>query len=89
LLAVWHLAPGMNLRAILQRSSLDRRAEPGVAAAREAGRTNSLTWTWRRSAGTVLYVGASAARSGDPTAQRGGEAFVKLQVDVDEVRGMW
>ena len=89
LLAVWHLAPGMNLRAIVQRSSLDRRAEPGVGAARDASQANSLTWTWRRSAGTVLYVGASATRSGNPLNNRGGEGFVKLQVDVDEVRGMW
>ena len=89
LLAVWHLAPGMNLRAILQSSSLDRRAEPGVAAARDGNHANSLTWTWRRSAGTVLYVGASSSGSGNPVANRGGEAFVKLQVDVDEVRGMW
>ena len=89
LLAVWHLAPGMNLRAILQRTSLDRRAEPGVAAARDASQASSLTWTWRRSAGTVLYVGASGTHSGKPVANRGGEAFVKLQVDVDEVRGMW
>jgi len=89
LLAVWHLAPGMNLRAILQLSSLDRRAEPGVAAARSNDHVNSLTWTWRRSAGTVLYVGASSSTSGKPVTGRGGEAFVKLQVDVDEVRGMW
>ena len=89
LLAVWHLAPGMNLRAILQRSSLDRRTEAGVVAARDASRANSLTWTWRRSAGTVLYVGASATHSGNPVANRGGEAFVKLQVDIDEVRSMW
>jgi len=89
LLAVWHLAPDMNLRAILQRSSLDRRAEPGVAAARSNDHVNSLTWTWRRSAGTVLYVGATSNIAGNPVTSRGGEAFVKLQVDVDEVRGMW
>ena len=89
LLAVWHLGPGMNLRAIVQRSSLDRRAEPGVAAARDDGHTNSLTWTWRRSAGTVLYVGASSSTAGKPVTNRGSEAFVKLQVDVDEARGMW
>ena len=35
LLGVWHLGPNMNVRAILQRTSLDRRAEPGVAAARD------------------------------------------------------
>ena len=89
LLAVWHLAPGMNLRAILQASSLDRRAEPGVAAQRANDHANSLTWTWRRSAGTVLYIGAGATATGKPVTRRGSEGFVKLQVDVDEVRGMW
>jgi len=89
LLAVWHLAPGMNLRAILQGSRLDRRAEPGLAAARDGSRAHSLTWSWRRSAGTVLYVGASSTEGGRPTTQRGSEGFVKLQLDVDEVRGMW
>ena len=89
LLAVWHLGPGMNVRAILQRRSLDRRAETGVVAVRDAGGANSLTWTWRRSAGTVLYVGASTRRNGEPTAQRGSEAFVKLQFDVGETRALW
>ena len=89
LLAVWHLAPGMNVRAILQRRSLDRRAEPGVVAVRDAGGADSLTWTWRRSAGTVLYVGASRGRQGEPTAQRSSEAFVKLQFDVGEMRALW
>ena len=79
----------MNLRAILQRRSLDRRAEPGVGAVRDAGGANSLTWTWRRSAGTVLYVGAGTLRNGDPTAQHGSEACIKLQFDVDEARAMW
>ena len=60
-----------------------------VAAERSNDHVNSLTWTWRRSAGTVLYVGASSSTSGKPVTGRGGEAFVKLQVDVDEVRGMW
>ncbi len=89
LLAVWHLGAASNLRAIVQRRSLDRRAEPGVGAVRDAGGANSLTWTWRRSAGTVLYVGAGTGRSGDPATQRSGEAFIKLQFDVDEARAMW
>ncbi|MBP6903243.1 MAG: carbohydrate binding family 9 domain-containing protein [Burkholderiaceae bacterium] len=88
LLAVWHFDAQQTLRAILQRSSLDRRAEPGLAAERDRGSTGSLTWAWRRSAGTVLYVGASRSRQG--LADRGGlsrgnEAFIKLQVDAHEV----
>ena len=40
--------------------------------------------------GTVLYVGATRSHSGvgAQNIARGTEAFVKLQVDVDEVRGM-
>jgi hypothetical protein len=77
LLAVWHLGPRNHLRAILQRSTLER---GGVEAA--PSRTVSLTWSLRRSAGTVLYVGASRADDGGTPVR---EAFVKLQVDVDEV----
>lgn len=86
LLAVWHFDARRNLRLIVQRTSLDRRAEPGVAAQRAAGQSTSLTYSWRQSSGTVLYLGASQSRDGRPTAQRGSEAFVKLQVDVEELR---
>lgn len=89
LLAVWHFDAQRNLRAITQRSSLDRRAEPGVSAYRDASLAHSLTFTWRRSAGTVLYIGASRNRAGNPLAQRGSEAFVKLQLDADEARSLW
>jgi len=39
----------------------------------------------------VLYVGATRSHSGvgAQNIARGTEAFVKLQVDVDEVRGMF
>lgn len=90
-LAVWHFDARHTLRAIVQRGSLDRRAEadPPVAAERWASRVASLTYAWRHSAGTVLYIGAGRARDGlDPT-RRSSEAFVKLQVDVDEVRAGW
>ena len=80
-----HDASHLNLDAL---HPLDRRAEPGLAAERDRGSTGSLTWAWRRSAGTVLYVGASRSRQG--LADRGGlsrgnEAFIKLQVDAHEV----
>ena len=51
---------------------------------RPVSRSTRPAGTWRRSAGTVLYVGAGTLRNGDPTAQRGSEAFIKLQFDVDE-----
>ena len=85
-LAVWHFDGRHNLRAIVQHTGFERRAEPGVAAAKSASRATSLTYTWRRSAGTLLYVGASRSSSGDPVRKRGSEAFVKLQFDVDELR---
>ena len=38
--------------------------------------------------GTVLYIGASASKGRFPLPQlsRGTEAFIKLQVDYDEMR---
>ena len=91
LLGVWHFDARQNLRLILQRSTYDRKPEPGIDADHESGLTTSLTYAWRRSMGTVLYVGATRSHSGvgiDNIA-RGTEAFVKLQVDVDEVRSLF
>ncbi len=81
-LAVWHLGPRNHLRAIVQRSALAR----GGSAA-PASRTVSLTWSLRPSAGTVLYVGAS--RADDGLGGRTNEAFVKLQLDVDEALALF
>ena len=92
LLGVWHIDARQKLRLILQRSTVDRKGEPGVVGAdRESGLTSSLTYAFRRSMGTVLYVGATHSHSGvgRENISRGTEAFVKLQVDVDEVRGMF
>ena len=91
LLGVWHLDARQNLRLIVQRSTVDRKAEAGVAVDRESGLTTSLTYAFRRSMGTVLYVGATRSHSGVGAANiaRGTEAFVKLQMDVDEVRAMF
>ena len=91
-LARWFFSPQQSLRAIVQYRRLDRQAEPGqgglpaVAEQRSAGTTGSLTWAWRRSAGTVLYVGAARSRQGVQAVSRGNEVFVKLQVDADEIR---
>jgi hypothetical protein len=84
-LAVWHFDARHTLRAIVQRAALDRDAEPGVVAAvRARSRAESLTYAWRRSAGTVMYLGAT--RSQASGAARITEVFAKLQVDVDEWR---
>jgi hypothetical protein len=84
-LAVWHFDARHNLRAILQRSKLERRAETGVDAGEGESRVQTLTYTWRRSAGTVLYLGATRARDIRPVASSTNEVFLKLQFDADEV----
>jgi len=38
---------------------LDRLPETGVAEEHDRGKVASLTYTWRKSMGTVLYVGAT------------------------------
>jgi Domain of unknown function (DUF5916) len=86
LLAVWHFDASHNLRAIVQRSALDRRAEAGVGASESASRTVSLTYSWRRSAGTRLFVGATRSSAGVNSIVNNTEAFVKLQVDMDDLR---
>jgi hypothetical protein len=89
LLAVWHLAARQNLRLILQRSRWFRDAEPerGLAAERGGSDAQSLTYAWRRSAGTVLYVGVNRGVDALPaTPDRSTEVFAKLQLDWDEWR---
>ncbi len=86
LLAVWHLDARSHLRAIVQRTRLSRLAEAGVSAVQDAGQSVSLTWSRRWSNGSVLYLGASHQRQGALATTRGAEAFVKWQLDVDEVK---
>ncbi len=88
-LAIWHLDARHNLRLILQRSGLNRVAESGVTAQRYVSRTESLTYQWRRSAGTQLFVGFSRERDSSRGNPRGSEAFVKLQLDANELRALW
>ncbi len=84
LLGVWHFDARHSLRLIAQRRTLWRDAEPGVGAADEAGRTASVTYAWRRSAGTRVYLGASREhRRGAPAAS---ELFVKLELDAGDWR---
>lgn len=80
-LLVWHLSPRQYLRAIVQRSTLQRGAQREPVS-----HTTSLTWSYRHSPGTVVYVGTTRAREGG-AAQR--EAFIKLQVDAGEVRALF
>ncbi len=80
-LVVWHLGARQYLRAIVQRSTLQRGdvREP-------ASHTTSLTWSYRHSPGTVVYLGMTRAREGGAAVR---EAFVKLQVDADDVRALF
>ena len=87
---MWFFDAARNLRVIMQRTLLDRLPEAGVAAEHDRGKVASVTYTWRRTMGTVLYVGASYSKSALPlpAISRGAEAFVKLQFDYDEMRRM-
>ncbi len=90
-LAVWHFDARHNLRTIVQRSVLDRRAEPGVVAGQSLSRTESLTYAWRLSAGTRVYVGGTRTRTGQAGGAGTGsntEAFVKLELDADDLRSL-
>ena len=87
LLAVAHIDARQTLRLIVQ----GHRSEFQLPGARQTdtGTTGSLTYGWRQSAGSALYVGLARDRQRagagvDPS--RVNEAFIKLQVDVDEVR---
>lgn len=84
LLARWHFSARQSLRAIVRYTATER-----GGATLDQATTGSLTWAWRESAGTVLYVGVSRSRDGVASVRRSNEAFVKLQVDVDELRGRW
>lgn len=85
-LAVWHFDARHTLRAILQRSSSER---PAVSGSASLTRTESLTYAWRHSAGTRLYVGATRTREGRSDPARTTEAFVKIELDADDLRGMF
>ncbi len=81
LLSVYHLSASQTLRLILQRHSFGR---PGIDVQSEMAQL--LTYAWRRSASTVLYVGATRGTTGLPaTPSRSSEIFAKLQFDIGEV----
>jgi hypothetical protein len=86
--AIWFFNTRQSIRLIVQRQILDRVPETGVAEEHDRGKVASLTYTWRKSMGTVLYVGASVSKGSFPlpALSRGTEAFVKLQFDWDEMR---
>jgi len=92
-LGVWHFDARHTLRLIAERRELSRDGESfadgraAVAAERSATITTSLTYSWRESAGTRLYIGASRAQQREPRTPAGTEVFVKLQMDAEDARG--
>lgn len=87
LLGIWHLAARQSLRLIVQRTRYERDAEPerGLVADEGRRRAESLTYAWRRSTGSVLYVGVTRGTDGLPQRpERSTEVFAKLQVDLGE-----
>jgi hypothetical protein len=80
-LAVWHFDARHSLRLIAQRASLDRVGRPS-----RRSHVESLTYAWRMSAGTRVYLGATRSQvgRGSPASS---EAFLKLELDADDVRG--
>lgn len=85
LLAIVHLTARQSLRLILQRGSFEREGQ-----GEEVETAQSFTYTWRRSAGTVLYLGATRGSVGLPHApSRSSELFAKLQFDLSEWAGWW
>ena len=66
----------------MQRGKLERR----TSGLRDSNHVESLTYTWRQSSGTVVYLGASRWRTRAGYSSQGSEAFLKLQFDVDEMR---
>jgi Domain of unknown function (DUF5916) len=80
LLSVYHFTSNQTLRLIAQRHSFGRSGDVHAETAQ------SLTYAWRRSASTVLYVGATRGSIGLPsTPSRSSEIFAKLQFDIAEV----
>jgi Domain of unknown function (DUF5916) len=76
LLSVWHFTATQTLRLIAQRHSFGR------SGSEQAQTAQSLTYARRRSASTVLYVGATRGSTGLPTMpSRSSEVFAKLQLD--------
>jgi len=86
--AIWFFDAGSSIRLIVQKTLLDRLPEGTVIEEHHRGTVASITYSWRKSMGTVLYVGAgySKGRFPVPALSRGTEAFVKMQFDWDEVR---
>jgi hypothetical protein len=90
LLGILHLAPKQTLRLIAQSTRFNRAADAQAGLAADSGRgsTQSLTYTWRQSAGSVFYAGATRSSAGtQPMRALANEVFVKWQADVGDWLG--
>jgi Domain of unknown function (DUF5916) len=85
LLSVLHLSATQKLRYIGQQTQFST-----ASIARDTRTTHSLTYSWRKNAGTVAYLGAATNRGAQFGAYstKGTEWFAKLQLDPQEL-GWW
>jgi hypothetical protein len=91
LLTVLHIAPKHTLRLIAQSTRYHREEDglTGLSTQSDRSNTQSLTYTWRQSAGTVLYAGGTRSTEGiSPDRVRNTEVFVKWQADAGSILGL-
>ncbi len=86
-LVVWHWDARQSLRLIAQRNRLQRLAEATAGAFDSRGHTESLTYAFRYSAGSRIYLGATRQRSGQGSPARE-ELFLKLELDADDAMSL-
>jgi Domain of unknown function (DUF5916) len=81
-LSVLHISATQKLRYIGQQSLFQT-----ATIARDTRTTHSLTYSWRKSAGTVAYLGVASNRGAQlgNYATQGTEWFAKLQIDPQEL----
>jgi Domain of unknown function (DUF5916)/Carbohydrate family 9 binding domain-like len=83
--AIWHFDARQSLRTIWQRIGFERRLDDGSMVADDHQDVASITYAFRKSAGTVFYAGISRDEREDRIASpdvpfRGTEIFVKYQI---------
>jgi hypothetical protein len=83
--AIWHFDARHSLRSIWQRIGFERRLDDGSMVADDHQDVASVTYAFRKNAGTVFYLGISRDEKKDGIASinapfRGTEIFVKYQI---------
>jgi hypothetical protein len=83
--AIWHFDARQSLRSIWQRVGFERRLDDGSMVADDHQDVASITYAFRKNAGTVFYAGISRDEIEDRISSlnrpfRGTEIFVKYQI---------